>query len=184
MIDLNDDIALREAEASLDDRERMALCGYMMMKGAREDADMMAYSFSRPTPPQANEGLLRRKAMDWLESGPCQAFMKLWRERARKEGADLEPEMSETEIMLSELDELKDQASSVEDKAKIIKMKADIRHKWRSELKDETATVNFYLPMRCNAKECPLYDQALRRLQANDRNFRKEIENHDKREDD
>lgn len=176
MIDLNDDIALREAEASLDDRERMALCGYMMMKDSREEAEVLAYSFSRPTPPQSVGNLLRRKALDWLESDPCQAFLKLWREKARKEGAEIEAEKSETEIMLEELDDLKDQASSVEDKAKIIKMKADIRHKYRSELKDETTSVNFYLPMRCNAKECPLYGLALKRLQAKDRNFSKDID--------
>lgn len=179
MIDLNDEVSLRQAEQSLDDRERMALCGYMMLKGQKNDADVMAYAFSRPIPPKANDSLLRRKALNWLESAPCQAFMRLYHDKARKEGAPLEAELSETELMLQELDELKAQADSVDDKAKIIKMKADIRHKNRSELQNETTSVNFYLPMRCNEKECPLYDQALRRLQAKDKNFQKELSAYD-----
>lgn len=182
MIDFNDEVALRQAERELSDRERIALGGFLLLQGTMKDADLQAYCVSRLTPPSASESLLRRKCAEWLETDPCRAFIYLWKERAKKKGAKGDAEKTETELMLEELSQLSEQTNNLDDKIKIIKTKADIRYKHRGELQNESNSVNYYLPMRCNAKECPLYDQALRRLQAGDKQLKKDID-YDRKED-
>lgn len=166
-MDFNDEVALHHAEARLTDRERIALGGYLLFQGTIKGADVLAYSASRPTPPKANMELLQKKASAWLASDACRSFMALWKGKAQKEGAEMADEdNNETERMLEDLNALMAEAENVEDKIKIIKIKADIRHKNKAELQTESTAVSFFLPQRCNARECPLYDEAMQRLRA------------------
>lgn len=153
-----------EQEKKLSDRERVALGGYLLLNGVVPNADILAYKASRTIESTANDNLLQRRASEWLGSEPCRAFILLWRDKAVKEGAIIAEEKSETENMLEELDNLFAETSDVDDKIKIIKVKADIRHKNKTELQSDNTAVHFYLPQRCNAKECPLYSQAYNRM--------------------
>ena len=183
MIDLNDEIEVREAEKGLSDRERVCLAGYMLLKGVVEKAEVLAYRASKTEEPKARPALLQKWALDWVESDGARAFMKMHADRARELGSLLEGEKTETELMIDDLDRLLAEAEDIDDKVKIIKTKADIRHKNRSELQNESTSVNYYLPMRCNARECPLYEQAVNRLRAKDKNFKKELEEYERKQD-
>lgn len=184
MIDLNNEVEVREAEKKLSDRERVCLAGYMLLKGMVEKAEVLAFRASKVDEPTARPALLQKWALDWVDSDGARAFMKLYADKARELGALAAGEKTETEMMIDDLDRLMEEAEDIDDKVKIIKTKADIRHKNRAELQNESTSVNYYLPMRCNARECPLYEQAVNRLKAKDKNFKKELEENERRQED
>ena len=183
MIDLNNELEVREAEKSLSDRERVCLAGYMLLKGVVPQAEVLAFRASKAEEPTARPALLQKWALDWVESDGARAFMKLHQDKARELGSLALEDKTETELMIEDLDRLMEEAEDIDDKVKIIKTKADIRHKNRAELQNESTSVNFYLPMRCNAAECPLYELAMNRLRAKDKNFKKDLEENERKQE-
>jgi len=168
-MDFNNEIDLRSQEEKLSDEERLALAGYMRVKDTIKEALPMAYKMCHKPSTQKGRGVLQEKIQKWIQSPPVKSFIILYKHfddngapENGKNTSDIEK--NETEVMLEELDALqKNECESVDDKVKVIKLKADIRHKNRVELQTDNNMVKYYLPQRCNEEECELYAAALRR---------------------
>ena len=160
---------LYSAEALLDDRERICLAGYLLLKEHDSKAKIKAYAYSRPSLPQEEPKKLYALATKWFDTPKVQAFLKIWEqkgtmmtEEARvKAKADPiasqqeEEQTSATEEIIREYERLRDEATDVMDKAKITTMIVNARHKNKDEVKEDTRTTRIYLPQRCS--ECVLY---------------------------
>lgn len=155
------------SEALLDDRERICLAGYLLMKDTDDRAMVKAYVYSRSYKVQDDMGTLMSKVEKWGKSAKVQAFLKLWEqkgtimnEEARSKAQEQRPQQSEDEMtaiedIIQRYEKLYNEAEDVDDKAKILKMIVDARHKNKDEVKDEVRTTRIYLPLRCS--ECVLY---------------------------
>lgn len=163
------------SEALLDDRERICLAGYLLMKDHDSNAMVKAYVYSRSYKVQDDAQTLSKKVSKWWDSPKVQAFLKLWEERgqiasqqAREKGlqqegaAEDEEEMTAIQDIIQRYEQLYNEAEDVDDKAKILKMIADVRHKNRNEVKEDTRTTRIYLPQRCS--ECILYQREQEKL--------------------
>lgn len=159
---------LYSAEALLEDRERICLAGYLLLKEHDDKALLKAYVYSRSSPPQSDGKKLLNKAQQWLESPKVQAFLTIWQQQGKMmsqearmkmqvEGppADDQEQMSATEEIIREYEKLRDEAEDVMDKARITTMIVNARHKNKEEVKEDTRTTRIYLPQRCS--ECVLY---------------------------
>lgn len=159
---------LYSAEALLEDRERVCLAGYLLLKEHDDKALLKAYVYSRSSPPQSDGKKLLNKAQQWLESPKVQAFLTIWQQQGKMmsqearmkmqvEGppADDQEQISATEEIIREYEKLRDEAEDVMDKARITTMIVNARHKNKEEVKDDTRTTRIYLPQRCS--ECVLY---------------------------
>ena len=160
---------LYAAEALLDDRERMCLAGYMLMKDSDNKAKIKAYVYSRTYQVKDEMGTLSKKVDKWWDSPKVQAFLKLWekkgeivneearalRQTAPQEKEKSQEEMTAIEEIIQRYEKLYNEAEDVDDKAKILKMIVDTRHKNKEEVKEDTRTTRIYLPQRCS--ECVLY---------------------------
>ena len=160
---------LYAAEALLDDRERMCLAGYMLMKDSDAKAKIKAYVYSRSYQVKDDMGTLSRKVDKWWGSPKVQAFLQLWekkgeivneearalRQTAPQESPKSQEEMTAIEEIIQRYEVLYKEAEDVDDKAKILKMIVDTRHKNKEEVKEDTRTTRIYLPQRCS--ECILY---------------------------
>ena len=165
-------------EAQLTDRERFCMFAYLLLKNSDPRASIKAYYYSRQTEPKANTKLLERKADEWIESDKCQAFIELYRQdaiselsRREKSITEEEKELSANEEMIRnheiDIEMLIEKRASTKNSDDIIKYTtaisnirkeiSNIRHKNKSEFKDETKITKIYLPMRCNSNDCPLY---------------------------
>jgi hypothetical protein len=159
---------LYSAEALLEDKERICLAGYLLLKEHDDKALLKAYVYSRSSPPQSDGKKLLNKAQQWLESPKVQAFLTIWQQQGKMmsqearmkmqvEGppADDQEQISATEEIIREYEKLRDEAEDVMDKARITTMIVNARHKNKEEVKDDTRTTRIYLPQRCS--ECVLY---------------------------
>ena len=160
---------LYAAEALLDDRERMCLAGYMLMKDSDNKARIKAYVYSRTYQVKDEMGTLSKKVDKWWDSPKVQAFLKLWQKKgeivseearalrntAPQESQKSQEEMTAIEEIIQRYEVLYNEAEDVDDKAKILKMIVDTRHKNKEEVKEDTRTTRIYLPQRCS--ECVLY---------------------------
>ena len=158
---------LYSAEALLDDRERICLAGYLLLKEHDSRAMTKAYVYSRSYKVQDDIDDLNKKVKKWWESAKVQAFLQLWQERGTmlndEARAKIQPEdqsqheeqASATEEIIKEYERLRDEATDVMDKAKITTMIVNARHKNKDEVKEDTRTTRIYLPLRCS--ECVLY---------------------------
>ena len=159
---------LLEAEALLDDRERICLAGYLLMRGNDDKAMIKAYVYSRTYPVKDEIAVIRKKAEKWFSQPRVQAFIQLWEQNAkmvndntRSESAvSAEPEkdskqLSATEEIIQRFEQLYQDTEDIEEKAKILKMIVDARHKNKDEVKEDSKIAQIYLPLRCI--ECPLY---------------------------
>lgn len=159
---------LYSAEALLEDRERVCLAGYLLLKEHDDKALLKAYVYSRSSPPQSDGKKLLNKAQQWLESPKVQAFLTIWQQQGKMmsqearmkmqvEGppADDQEQISATEEIIREYEKLRDEAEDVMDKARITTMIVNARHKNKEEVKEDTRTTRIYLPQRCS--ECVLY---------------------------
>ena len=161
---------LYSAEALLDDRERICLAGYLLLKEHDEKAKIKAFAYSRPSLPQEEPKKLYALATKWFDTPKVQAFLKIWEqqgrmmtEEARVKDKDIpvaqqtEEQTSATEEIIREYERLRDEATDVMDKAKITTMIVNARHKNKDEVKEDTRTTRIYLPQRCS--ECVLYNK-------------------------
>lgn len=159
---------LYASEALLDDRERICLAGYLLMKEHDEKAMVKAYVYSRSYKVQDDMGTLMKKVDKWAESAKVQAFLQMWQqkgtimnEEARAKAQQPDPqhqseeEMTAIEDIIQRYEQLYEEATDIDDKAKILKMIVDARHKNKDEVKEDTRTTRIYLPQRCS--ECVLY---------------------------
>lgn len=158
---------LYELEAQLDERERMCLAGYLLIKDSDDKAMIKAFVYSRSYPVKEEMSVIRKKAEKWFSSGKVQAFLELWKgrgefvtEQNRREVVSKridteENALTATEDIIQRYEQLYQEAQDIEDKAKILKMIVDTRHKNRDEVKEEGNVAEIYLPLRCI--ECPLY---------------------------
>lgn len=158
---------LYASEALLDDRERICLAGYLLMKDTDDRAMVKAYVYSRSYKVQDDMGTLMSKVEKWEKSAKVQAFLQLWQqkgeimnEQARSKSQEAQPQQSEDELtaieeIIKRYEQLYEEAEDVDDKAKILKMIVDARHKNKDEVKDDVRTTRIYLPQRCS--ECVLY---------------------------
>lgn len=159
---------LYASEALLDDRERICLAGYLLMKDTDDRAMMKAYVYSRSYKVQDEDhDSLQKKVKKWAESAKVQAFLQLWQERGAiltdEARAKVQPEAQQqpeeqstaTEEIIKEYEKLRDEATDVMDKARITTMIVNARHKNKDEVKEDTRTTRIYLPQRCS--ECVLY---------------------------
>ena len=161
---------LYASEALLDDRERICLAGYLLMKEHDGKAKIKAYVYSRSYQVKDDMGTLSKKVDKWWESPKVQAFLKIWEsrgemvnEKARMAQQNIQPpqpenpqeEMSAIEEIIQRYEKLYEEAEDIDDKAKILKMIVDARHKNKDEVKEDTRTTRIYLPLRCS--ECVLY---------------------------
>lgn len=159
---------LYSAEALLEDKERICLAGYLLLKEHDDKALLKAYVYSRSSPPQSDGKKLLNKAQQWLESPKVQAFLTIWQQQGKMmsqearmkmqvEGppADDQEQISATEEIIREYEKLRDEAEDVMDKARITTMIVNARHKNKEEVKEDTRTTRIYLPQRCS--ECVLY---------------------------
>lgn len=158
---------LYELEAQLDDRERICLAGYLLMKDNDDKAMMKAYVYSRSYQCRDEFEILRKKAEKWFNSAKVQAFLELWQRQSvlmtsqaakqvvKEKIEDDENAISATEEIIQRYEQLYSEAESIDDKAKILKMIVDARHKNKDEVKDDSKIVDIYLPLRCS--ECVLY---------------------------
>ena len=155
-------------EALLDDRERICLAGYLLMKDSDERALVKAYVYSRSYKVQDEDyDSLLKKVNKWAESAKVKAFLQMWQEQglilseqARAKTQEQQPQQSEEEMsaiedIIQRYEQLYKEAQDVDDKAKILKMIVDARHKNKDEVKEDTRTTRIYLPQRCS--ECVLY---------------------------
>lgn len=163
---------LYTAEALLDDRERICLAGYLLMKENDNKAQIKAYIYSRSYQVKPEDmASLVKKVEKWWATPKVQAFLKIWEQngemvssqaRALRQieqpSAEKTPEeMTAIEEIIQRYEKLYEEAEDVDDKAKILKMIVDARHKNKDEVKDEVSTTKIYLPQRCY--ECPLYNK-------------------------
>lgn len=162
---------LYAAEALLDDRERMCLAGYLLMKEHDSSAKVKAYVYSRTYPVKDEMSSLVKKVDKWWESDKVQAYLRLWKEKgemvsqqARMQRQSVpqaaektQEEMTAIEEIIQRYEQLYREAEDVDDKAKILKMIVDARHKNKDEVKEDTRTTRIYLPQRCS--ECVLYQR-------------------------
>ena len=159
---------LYELEAQLDDRERICLAGYLLIKENDDKAHIKAYVYSRSYQVKDEMDVLRKKADKWFNSAKVQAFLELWKQQSvimtsqvskqvmrEKKAEEEEAVMSATEEIIQRYEQLYSEAESIDDKAKILKMIVDTRHKNKEEVKEDTRTTRIYLPQRCS--ECVLY---------------------------
>lgn len=158
---------LYDLEAQLDDRERMCLAGYLMIKDNDDKAMMKAYVYSRTYAVKDELDVIKKKAEKWFSTGKVKAFLELWENKKQfineqnrnrivqnKIDSDENP-LSATEDIIQRYEQLYAEAQDIEDKAKILKMIVDTRHKNKDEVKEEGKTTEIYLPLRC--PECILY---------------------------
>ena len=161
---------LYASEALLDDRERICLAGYLLMKDTDDRAMVKAYVYSRSYKVQEEDmDALMKKVQKWCQSAKVQAFLQMWeqqgtimndqaREKMRQPQQDrTEDEMTAIEDIIQRYEQLYQEAEDVDDKAKILKMIVDARHKNKDEVKEDTRTTRIYLPLRCS--ECVLYQK-------------------------
>lgn len=162
---------LYAAEALLDDRERICLAGYLLLKDHDSSARVKAYVYSRTYPVKDDMSALTKKVDKWWESDKVQAYLRLWKEkgemvsqqaRMQRQSAPqpvekTQEEMTAIEEIIQRYEQLYQEAEDVDDKAKILKMIVDARHKNKDEVKDDTRTTRIYLPQRCS--ECVLYQR-------------------------
>ena len=158
---------LYAAEALLDDKERICLAGYLLMKGHDDKAKVKAYVYSRASLPQIDAKKLNDKAEKWFQTEQVQAFLKIWEEKGKilndearskrqvEQPSEPQEQSSETMEIIREYERLRDEATDVMDKAKITTMIVNARHKNKDEVKEDTRTTRIYLPLRCS--ECVLY---------------------------
>lgn len=164
-------------EALLDDRERICLAGYLLMKDTDDRALVKAYVYSRSYKVQDEDmDSLMKKVHKWSQSAKVQAFLKMWdeqgtimNEQAREKmqqqpqgQAKSEEEMTAIEDIIQRYEQLYEEAADVDDKAKILKMIVDARHKNKDEVKEDTRTTRIYLPLRCS--ECVLYQKEQQKI--------------------
>lgn len=164
-------VDLFEKEALLNDRERICLAGYLMMKDSDDKAMMKAYVYSRSYPVQDEIEVIRKKTEKWFNTPQVKAYLALWEakgEQARQQqpkhnaSVDVNSEedarmLSATEEIIKRYEELYKEADNIEDRAKILKMIVDTRHKNKDDVKEESKIAQIYLPLRCS--ECVLYKQ-------------------------
>ena len=165
-------IELYSAEALLDDRERICLAGYLLMKEQDNKAQIKAYVYSRSYQVKDESSVLTAKAEKWWNTPKVQAFLQIWQqngeivnEQARalrqiqqpQQSEKTQEEMTAIEEIIQRYEKLYEEAQDVDDKAKILKMIVDARHKNKDEVKEDTRTTRIYLPQRCY--ECPLYNK-------------------------
>lgn len=162
---------LYTAEALLDDRERICLAGYLLIKDEDNKARIKAYVYSRSYQVKEDMASLVKKVDKWWATPKVQAFLQLWEKngeivnseaRALRQAQQPSPEktqeeMSAIEEIIQRYEKLYEEAEDVDDKAKILKMIVDARHKNKDEGKDDTRTTRIYLPQRCY--ECALYNR-------------------------
>lgn len=161
---------LYSSEALLQDRERICLAGYLLMKDSDDKAKIKAYVYSREEPVTDSMEAVVKKCDKWFTSPKVQAFLKIWEEQGRvlneaargkapmeATGKKSDEEMSAIEDIIQRYEKLYEEAEDVDDKAKILKMIVDARHKNKDEVKDDTRTTRIYLPQRCS--ECVLYQK-------------------------
>lgn len=163
-------VDLYSNEALLDDRERICLAGYLLMKDTDDRAMVKAYVYSRSYKIQDEDmDSLMKKVKKWSESAKVQAFLQMWSEQGKimndqarakmqqqpQTQQKTEEELSATEEIIQRFEQLYRDAEDVDDKAKILKMIVDARHKNKDEVKEDTRTTRIYLPQRCS--ECVLY---------------------------
>lgn len=162
---------LYASEALLDDRERICLAGYLLMKDTDDRALVKAYVYSRSYKVQEEDmDALMKKVQKWSQSAKVQAFLQMWeqqgtimndqaREKMRQPQSQdkTEDEMTAIEDIIQRYEQLYQEAEDVDDKAKILKMIVDARHKNKDEVKEDTRTTRIYLPLRCS--ECVLYQK-------------------------
>ena len=165
---------LYELEAQLEDRERICLAGYLLLKDNDNMAMVKAYVYSRSYQCKDEGEILKKKAEKWFNTGKVQAFLELWQnkgqivtEQGRQQSVKQQIEVQEntltaTEDIIQRYEQLYAEAEDIEDKAKILKMIVDTRHKNRDEVKEEGKTTEIYLPLRCS--ECVLYKKEKDRL--------------------
>jgi uncharacterized protein with von Willebrand factor type A (vWA) domain len=159
-------MALLEAEALLEDRERVCLAGYLLMRDSDDKADIKAYVYSRSYPVNDEIEVIRKKAKKWFSQPKVTAFLELWKEKGRivqeserkeaviKQQED-EKQLSAIEEIIQRYEQLYKETEDIEEKAKILKMIVDARHKNKDEVKEDGKIAQIYLPLRCI--ECPLY---------------------------
>ena len=162
---------LYASEALLDDRERICLAGYLLMKDNDNKAKIKAYVYSRSYQVKDDMGTIMAKVDKWWNTAKVQAFLKLWehngemvsqqaralRQVEQPAQEKTQEEMTAIEEIIQRYEQLYEEAQDVDDKAKILKMIVDARHKNKDEVKEDTRTTRIYLPQRCY--ECPLYNK-------------------------
>lgn len=161
---------LYTAEALLDDRERICLAGYLLMKDHDNKAKVKAFVYSRSYQVKEEMSSLVKKVDKWWSTPKVQAFLKIWEQSGEITSAEAralrqtqqttektQEEMTAIEEIIQRYEKLYEEAEDVDDKAKILKMIVDARHKNKDEVRDETSTTRIYLPQRCY--ECPLYNK-------------------------
>lgn len=161
---------LYAAEALLDDRERICLAGYLLMKDHDTKAKAKAYVYSRSYQVKDDSGTLAKKVDKWWESPKVQAFIRLWTEKGQMMNEQAhalrqsqppqtpnapQEQTTATEEIIREYEKLRDEAEDVMDKARITTMIVNARHKNKEEVKEDTRATRIYLPQRCS--ECVLY---------------------------
>lgn len=159
---------LYSAEALLEDKERICLAGYLLLKEHDDKALLKAYVYSRSAPPQSDGKKLGEKAQKWFETPKVQAFLTIWQQQGKMmtqeartkiqtatPPAEEQEQISATEEIIREYEKLRDEAEDVMDKARITTMIVNARHKNKEEVKEDTRTTRIYLPQRCS--ECVLY---------------------------
>jgi hypothetical protein len=161
-------VDLYSSEALLDERERICLAGYLLMKQSDSRAMLKAYVYSRSYPVKDEVSVIEKKAQKWFNSPKVQAFITLWEKKGtilndesrqkiqQEEKVSAKPEeMSATEEIIQRYEQLYAESEDIDEKAKILKLIVDARHKNKDEVKDDTKTTRIYLPLRCS--ECQLY---------------------------
>lgn len=162
---------LYSAEALLEDRERVCLAGYLLLKEHDDKALLKAYVYSRSSPPQSDGKKLLNKAQQWLESPKVQAFLTIWQQQGKMMSQEArikaqtspigysqqeeEEQKTKAEREIAYYESLRDQATDVMEKANITRLIIDAMHKNRNDVKEDTRTTRIYLPQRCS--ECVLY---------------------------
>ena len=161
---------LYASEALLEERERVCLAGYLLMKEYDTSARIKAYVYSRTYPVKDDMQTLTAKVDKWFQMPKVQAFLQIWQERgqilsdAARQNAQItattsqeptEEELSAIEDIIQRYEKLYEEAEDIDDKAKILKMIVDARHKNKNEVKEDTKVTRIYLPQRCS--ECVLY---------------------------
>ena len=74
---------LYSAEALLEDKERICLAGYLLLKEHDDKALLKAYVYSRSATPQSDGKKLSEKAQKWFETPKVQAFLTIWQQQGK-----------------------------------------------------------------------------------------------------
>lgn len=136
----------------LSDKERFCLIAYL-----QTGDQLMAYVCSRKKQTVANLEAIKSMASRWINSEPVQIFLDA--ERGRKATLiDKQTENRSKSDVIMELNQLATLTNEPKLKAEILLKLSDLEGWKKQDTKEESETVHYYLPLRCNI--CELYNAA------------------------